>query len=312
MKILDIVTQYVTYKQSIGQSFTTDAGILKAFCRHSGNISLQSVSKEQVESYLNGKHSISSFWTRKHTALAGLFRFALSHGYMTVSPLPTRGPLQPSSLIPYIFSHAELKSLLDATPASCSQYVKIDPIVIRTLILLLYGACLRIGEALSLTIRYVDLSQNTLLIQKTKFYKSRLVPLGSDLVKALLRYIKQRNMNYKNEADEPLFCFQDGRALSHSAAQNAFCRLRLLTGIQRDDAGRYQPRLHDLRQTGAVHRVIAWYRNGSNLADLLPQLATYLGHINLAATQRYLTLTPELLNEASQRFEDYVEDSDHE
>lgn len=311
MKVLYIATQYVVYKQSIGQSFTTDAAILKAFCRHSGNISIQSVSKEQVESYLNGKHPISSFWTRKHTALAGLFRFAMSRGYMTVSPLPTRGPLQPPPLVPYIFSRAELKSLLDATPASCSQYVKIDPVVIQTLILLLYGACLRVGEALRLTINDIDLRQNTLLIQNTKFYKSRLVPLGSDLVKTLLRYIKHRNMNYKNEAAEPLFCFQDGRVLSHSAAQNAFCRLRRLTGIQRDD-GRYQPRLHDLRHTGAVHRVIAWYRNDSNLTNLLPLLATYLGHINLAATQRYLTLTPELLNEASQRFERYVEDSDHE
>jgi hypothetical protein len=59
-------------------------------------------------------------------------------------------------------------------------------------------------------------------------------------VKTLLRYIRHRTMNYKNEVAEPLFCFQDGRLLSHSAAQNAFSRLRRLTGIQRND-GRYQP-----------------------------------------------------------------------
>ena len=39
---------------------------------------------------------------------------------------------------------------------------------------------------------------------------------------------------------------------------------------------------------------------------LLPQLATYLGHVHISATQRYLTMTPELLREASKRFERYV------
>ena len=246
MKILDIVTQYVVYKQSIGQSFVTDEGILKAFCRHSGNISLQSITKEQVQCYLNGKGTITSFWTRKHTALAGLFRFAMSRGHLTVSPLPTQHPQIPPPLVPYIYSRAELQCLLDATPACCSRHVKIDPIVIRTLILLLYGACLRLGEALRLTINDVGVSQNTLFIQKTKFYKSRLVPMSSGLGKALLGYINQRNMDDSGETDRPLFCFQDGCALSQSAARTAFCRLRRLTGVQRDDAGRYQPRLHDL------------------------------------------------------------------
>jgi site-specific recombinase XerD len=61
-----------------------------------------------------------------------------------------------------------------------------------------------------------------------------------------------------------------------------------------------------------VHRLIAWYRCGADLQLLLPQLATYLGHIDLAGTQRYLTLTPELLNEASTRFETYVLEVQHE
>jgi integrase/recombinase XerD len=120
MNIVDIVTQYVTYKQSIGQRFATDASILKTFCRHTGDVSLQSVSKEQVVSYLKGKLPISSFWTRKHTALAGLFKFALSRGYLSISPLPIQHPQLPPPLAPYIYSRAELQQLLDATPACCS------------------------------------------------------------------------------------------------------------------------------------------------------------------------------------------------
>ncbi len=239
-------------------------------------------------------------------------RFAISRGYMTVSPLPVQKPQIPAPLAPYIYSRAELKRLLDATPASCSKYVPVDPIVIRTLILLLYGACLRLGEALRLTLNHVDLRQDILFIQNTKFYKSRLVPLGQDLSKALHRYIQQRNISYSQEADAPLFCFQDGRALSQSATRNAFRRLRVLAGIESNSTGRQQPRLHDLRHTGAVHRLVAWYRNGDDLQYLLPQLATYLGHINLSATQHYLSLTPELLREASQRFESYAKESGHD
>jgi integrase len=76
--------------------------------------------------------------------------------------------------------------------------------------------------------------------------------------------------------------------------------------VLRHDGGRFQPRLHDLRHTAVVHRLVCWYRQGADVQRLLPQLATYLGHVHVAATQRYLTLTPELLREASQRFERYV------
>jgi integrase len=74
----------------------------------------------------------------------------------------------------------------------------------------------------------------------------------------------------------------------------------------RDGGPRRQPRIHDLRHTAAVHRLISWYRSGKDLQDLLPKLATYLGHGDLSSTQHYLTLTPELLQEAGLRFEHYA------
>ena len=94
--------------------------------------------------------------------------------------------------------------------------------------------------------------------------------------------------------------------------RSAFRRLRSQAGVQRNDSARYQPRLHDLRHTGAVHRLVFWYRSGADLQRLLPQLATYLGHIDLSATQRYLTMTPELLREASMRFERYSKGEHHD
>jgi integrase/recombinase XerD len=78
------------------------------------------------------------------------------------------------------------------------------------------------------------------------------------------------------------------------------------------DRGRHQPRLHDLRHAAAVHRLVFWYRQGADVQRLLPQLSTYLGHVHIAATQRYLTLTAELLQEASQRFEQYARGGQNE
>lgn len=65
-------------------------------------------------------------------------------------------------------------------------------------------------------------------------------------------------------------------------------------------------RLHDLRHTFAVHRLLAWYREGADVQRLLPHLSTYLGHTQISSTQRYLTMIPELLEQASQRFETYA------
>jgi integrase len=68
---------------------------------------------------------------------------------------------------------------------------------------------------------------------------------------------------------------------------------------------RYQPRIHDLRHTFAVHRLTTWYREGADVQNLLPMLSVYLGHVTLAYTSVYLTMTPELLGQASDRFEQY-------
>lgn len=60
------------------------------------------------------------------------------------------------------------------------------------------------------------------------------------------------------------------------------------------------------RHSFAVDRLTSWYREGKNVQQLLPHLSTYLGHIDIASTQLYLTMTPELLQEASVRFERYA------
>jgi integrase/recombinase XerD len=313
MKLSELVSQYVSYKQALGMRFKSEAATLAAFCRRlDGNIDVVSVTVEQVQDFLTGNRPLTNHWSKRKAVLAGLFRFALSRGYATASPLPRYCPKLPPPQAPYIYSKEELKRLLDVAPAACGPHVTLEAYVLRALILILYGACLRHGEALRLTMQDVDLDGAVLCIRESKFYKSRLIPLGADLNGAMERYARERNQTFGQEPDAPFFCFRDGRPLNQSAVRNAFRRQRILANIRREGGAACQPRLHDLRHAGVVHRLIAWYRSGADLQILLPQLATYLGHIDLAATQRYLTLTPELLNEASVRFETYALEKHHE
>jgi integrase/recombinase XerD len=312
MKLSDVAHEYVAIKRALGMRFDTEAETLAAFCRRVGDVALVEVTADEVRSYLDGRPPVSSYWQRKHTVLNGLFRFAMQRDYIKVSPVPCRRPQFPPPLIPYIYSQEELKRLLDATPAACGPQVPMEAFVFRTLILLLYAACLRLGEALRLTMNDVDLDQEVLCVRETKFYKTRMVPLGRDLSTALTRYVRQRNRVHVHDPESPFFCFRDDRPLSQPAVRYGFRRLRVLACVSRHDGARYQPRIHDLRHSGTVHRLVAWYRSGSDLQRLLPQLATYLGHIDLSATQRYLTMTPELLREASLRFERYAKEPRHD
>ena len=212
-----------------------------------------------------------------------------------------------SSFVPYIYSEAELKRLLAAVPAATAdpQYA-IDADTLRAFLLLLYGAGLRRGEAMRLKIEDVDISQSLIHIRGTKFFKTRIVPLSDSLNSVIRTFIARRGNHYSAGGESRVFSSRNGTDLSDTTLGVAFRRLCAIASIRRNGGARNQPRMHDLRHSAAVHRVIAWYRSDADLNDLLPKLATYLGHAGLSGTQRYLTMTQELLAEASCRFEAFA------
>jgi integrase/recombinase XerD len=311
MKLTALTDQYVSYKQSMGMRFHTEARTLRSFCRAMGDIAIAEVAADRVRAYIAGTGPVTRFWHRKHEVLRGFYRFAMARGYAASSPLPKMIP-KPPHFVPHIYSQDELQRLLDATACCEGSRCKLQPYTYRMLILLLYAAGLRISQALSLRLTNVDLTAGILTIRESKFYKTRLVPMSPVLSGALGEYVAQRAKEHPTQLDGALFLTRTGTPVARHTAENIFSRLRLRAGVLRHDGGRYQPRLHDLRHAFAVHRLVSWYRQGADVQRLLPQLATYLGHVPIAATQRYLTLTPELLHQASQRFERYAQEGQHE
>lgn len=292
----------------MGSRFRTEVTILKAFCKAVGDVAITDVEPQQVESYLDGAGPVTRYWHRKYEALSGFYRFALGRGYVTLSPLPKTVPKRPQPFRPYIFPEEKLRRLFKAAGELETPRMALQGATLRPRLLLLYGAALRISEALALTLGDVDLSAGLLTIRESKFYKTRLVPIGPRLTATLRTYADdRRRQGHSNDPAGPFFVTRTGTAVTRGMAERAFVRLRDSAGIAREDGARYQPRLHDLRHAMAVHRLVAWYREGADVQRLLPQLATYLGHVDVAATQRYLAMTPELLREASRRFERYAQ-----
>lgn len=307
MKLMEVINTYLALQRSLGMKFESAGCLLQQFARGMDNISIDKVRPQKVAAFLQGKGRLSASWELRYCVLSGFYRFAISRGYVESSPLPNSRPNLPPPQSPYVYSTAELRRLIDATATLQSDNSRQQASTYRALILVLYGSGMRIGEALGLTLRDVDLVERIITVRNTKFFKTRLVPIGPKLAQELASHVEQRRqLPMPAGEDSAVFTTRTGRCWRYNRVLSLFQRLRNTAGIDRPAGEPRPPRLHDIRHTAAVHRVLAWYRAGKDTQRLLPQLATYLGHTNIRSTQRYLRMTPELLHEASQRFAQYA------
>jgi integrase/recombinase XerD len=313
MTLSRLIADYLLYRRALGRRLVRDGVVLRSFCRSVGRLPLAHLRSDSVRVFLLTGAVGHETIARRHRALAGFYRYVQGRHGALLPALPRLPAGPPSSFVPYIYSREELRRLLHATTTACQHTLAlVDAETLRALVLLLYGAGLRLGEALALNVADVDLNQAVLIVRQTKFYKTRLVPLSRDLTDVLIGFRSWRDRQPPSDPRAPFFCLRDGNRAHHKIVERTFRLLCVIAGVSRGGGPRRQPRLHDLRHTAAVHRLIEWYQTGSDLQQLLPRLATYLGHRNLSATQRYLTLTPPLLREASVRFQHYALESRHD
>jgi integrase/recombinase XerD len=308
-----VIDAYLARQQSLGILFGSARQLLHRFGRAMGDRPIQEVTPGAVLEFLNGNGALTATWVLKHRVLTGLYRFAVTRGYVDSSPLPTTLPTLPPQQTPYVYSIDELRRLLEATSILRTGHSRQVSPMYCTLLLLLYGTGMRIGEALRLTVQDVDLTERIITVRYTKFFKTRLVPIGPKLANELAAHLERRSLlPMPLGKAAPLFASRGIRGWSYPRVIAMFQHVRRAAGINCPIGEPRPPRLHDLRHTAAVHRVVAWYRTGQDVQRLLPQLATYLGHLDIRSTQRYLQMTPELLQAASQRFAQYAMGDDHE
>lgn len=302
MRLATAVQAYLDYKHGLGMKFLSEGFIFAAFCRALGEIDIAHVQPAQVWCFMCPKGQQTRGSEIKYFALRGFYKFAMAREYVSRSPLPTRLTILPQVLVPHIYSRDELSRLLRLASARYMRCPRVEPKVIHALIVLMYGAALRTSEAVGLDLGDVDLDQRHIRVRKTKFYKTRLVPLGRDVARELATYVADRNRHHSTAPSAPLFVYRKGQRLSDDAARAHFRCLCRRAGFGVPGGTAIEPRLHDLRHSAIVHRVLAWYRDHRDVQALLPKLSTYVGHKDVACTQRYLRLIPELLDQASRRF----------
>jgi integrase len=177
----------------------------------------------------------------------------------------------------------------------------------RTLIGLLAVTGMRVGEAIALDCGDVDTKHGVLTIRKSKFGKSRELPLHPSTVKALQQYMCRHDRPRSVADNLALFVSLAGTRLLYCNVHWTFQQLVRRADIKvRSRACR--PRLHDLRHSFAVRSVLDWYRNAEDTPARLPLLSTYLGHVDPGGTYWYLSAAPELLQIAGDRLQRHLGD----
>jgi integrase len=307
MKLSLAITKYVSHQRSLGMQFLAGEKRLNGFLKCIGDIDLDQIDSDAVWTSLAGEAPIKAHGVNKLSTLRGFYRFLLARRHVSSSPLPMSVQGPSSAFKPHIYSREELARLIAATDTLEKRWDPLRAPTFRAFLILLYGAGLRLGEALRLTVADVDLRQDLLTVRKSKFYKTRWVPIPPQLSAVLSAYFtKRRRWHRPVTADSAFFATCRKPALDDGYVRHTFQEVRRRAGLDLRGPGGFRPRLHDLRHTSAVHRLVTWYREGKDVHSLLPYLATYLGHLNLSGTQRYLTMTSELLEEANTRFENYA------
>lgn len=177
----------------------------------------------------------------------------------------------------------------------------------RMVFLTLYTLGLRGSEALNLRLGDIDFTQHSLTIGQTKFYKGRVLPFGPRYESALRAYIDAHPLLRSSSREAFLFPTDSQRTprLANNSAFRTLLRIIDELGITTPAETR-TPCLHSFRHSFAVHWIEQWLRDGVDVMTKLPLLSAFLGHVDAAATQVYLTMTPERLRLIGERFENAV------
>lgn len=263
-----------------------------ALGKYVGNVSLESVTAREILRFLDGPKTSPGTWMAKYRLLRSFFDFWLARGEIETLPMPVKRIERHRSFVPYIYTHSEIRNLLNAVNG-CQQAVRcsIAPITLRTVLIFIYGTGTLVGEALRLLIEDVDIKKRSVTIRRNRYNRSRTIPIGSDLTKVLEEYLVSRRR--QDTTDQHFFLNKGGEALSTPILERTFERLRRISGTRRHDDVSYQPRMYDLRHTFAVHRIAGWIKHGANLNRMVPALSVYMGLAGLRTTEKYLSLTPE-------------------
>jgi len=248
-------------------------------------------------------------WVRRLGKLRSFVRYLKQFEPDTEVPDESIFGPEPGRVAPHIYHEEEIVELL-AAARQLGPHGSLRPMTFETLFGLMASTGLRVSEAIHLRDDDVDLKHGMLTIRQTKFAKSRQLPLHPSTVMALSHYRRMRARYVPTTADSPFLIGSRGQRLGQPIgerqAHRVFNALRdSLSWVNR--GAHAAPRLHDLRHTFAVRRMLLWHADGTDIDQMMLALSTYMGHAEIFYTYWYLTAVPELMALAGGKFERFAD-----
>jgi integrase len=238
-------------------------------------------------------------WRRRLGVVRGFARYLSTIDPASEVPPEDLLPARLARVAPYVYSPGEIEALMAAARVLRPP---LRAATIETVIGLLAVSGLRAGEALGLDRADVDLADGALHVRAAKQHKQREVPLHDTTTQALREYTRRRDRHLPTSTTPAFFVSPQGSRLTSKAFNGTFAKLIREIGLE-GHGERLRPRPHDVRHTFAVRTLISWYQTGEDVDAQMPQLSTFLGHVDPASTYWYLQAVPELLTVISDRLE---------
>lgn len=296
------VDEYLALRRGLGFSLRGPGALLRQFAAFLGREGAPYITRELAVRWATHPANAQPVtWASRLSTVRRFAQFWSASDPRTEVPPLGLLPYRYGRKSPYIYTEGEIRRLIAAAKQLPSPTGR-RPATYATLFGLLAVTGLRISEALALNRDDVNWAEAVLTIRRTKFGKSRLVPLHPSTQRALERYARRRDRVYPKPTTESLFVSERGARLTQATVRYTFNRLSRRIGL-RGPADRRGPRLHDLRHRLAVDTLLRWYRADLDVERHLPALSTYLGHGHVADTYWYLSAVPELLRLAAARLE---------
>jgi len=297
--MITAVESYLAVRRAAGFTLSNTEYLLRSFSAFAADQKQTHIRTATTIDWACQARSVA----QRHTRYQTICHFAQ---YLRVedprheSPPPNHFGYRKTRRVPYIYSRGEIDSLVLAAtrlPASGSW----RPKTYAALISLLAATGLRISEALHLLVS--DITPDGLLIRRTKFKKTRLVPLHDTAVTGLGHYLMHRQE--ARCGGDHVFVSKEGRPLVYWKVHGVFRTLLKSAGLK--PCGGRWPRIHELRHTFAVRALELSPTGRQRIGQHMLALATYLGHVNINATYWYLETTPELLREIALVTESFLQ-----
>ncbi|MCG8554147.1 MAG: tyrosine-type recombinase/integrase [Proteobacteria bacterium] len=305
MTMMARAEEYLAFRRKIGFALEAPGRALLAFARyadrngHGGPVTTEIAIRWAT---LPGKGE-SRAAVKKLEAVRQFAKYQVQFDPRT--EVPPHGILGPGyrRRVPHIYTDEEIAALLRALGEPPGQLPSQSVV---TLFSLLFATGLRLGEAVRLRCADVDLDEGLIHVLKTKFRKSRLVPLHPSTTRELRLYARLRDRSRAQDAGGAFF-FDGRHRVTSMAVKRALARARRDLGWGEESGDKRGERASDTRHTFAVRRLLRWYEEGANVDEKISSLSTYLGHVRVTDTYWYMTASPELLALGGKRFERYAD-----